>query len=288
MPHTSADGLRHYNHKLRGQESDEDEAFVRKLCDCYDVELFVGQGNVVSGDKGLEAAAREARYAFLESLPGKIATAHTAGDNAETVLLHMVRGTGLKGLGGIAPVRGRIIRPMLTSTRQDVLDFLQAYALSYREDSSNGTDAFLRNRLRHHVMPLLEQENPQLSLSLSEMAMRLRQDADLLEEVSQGTMPIDVYALRQTHPARRARILEQLLKQCGVPEPEAEHIALAEKLVYSNKPSARASFPGGVVLRRCYDRLELEPDVSYISQQDIPCPGVLELPELGLRLVHKH
>lgn len=275
----------HFNHQLRGEESDGDEAFVRRLCNQYDVELYVGQGSVTPGEKGLEAAAREARYAFLESLPGKIATAHTAGDNAETVLLHLVRGTGLKGLGGIAPVRGRIIRPMLTVTRQEVLEFLQEYALEYREDSSNGTDAFLRNRLRHHVMPLLEQENPRLATNLSDMALRLRLDSDLLEELSRTEYPVNVTQLRAMHPARRARILERLLKDSGVPEPEAEHISLAEKLVFSEKPSARASFPGGIVLRRRYEFLEPEAELLPLQTRTIPCPGQMELPELGLRLV---
>ena len=115
----------HYNHGLRGAESDRDEAFVRAFCDQFDIPLAVGKGQVVPGPKGLEAAARDARYAFLESLPGKIATAHTADDNAETVLMHLIRGTGLKGLGGIAPIRGRLIRPMLNVTRQQVMAFLQ-------------------------------------------------------------------------------------------------------------------------------------------------------------------
>ena len=91
----------HFNHNLRGEESCRDENFVRVLCDRYDIPLHVGSGVVTAGEKGLEAAARDARYAFLRNLPGKIATAHTADDNAETVLMHLIRGTGLKGLGGI-------------------------------------------------------------------------------------------------------------------------------------------------------------------------------------------
>ena len=103
----------HFNHHLRGAESDGDEAFVKELCDRYDIPLHLGGAEVTAGKKGLEAAARDARYAFLQGLNGKIATAHTADDNAETVLMHLIRGTGLKGLGGISPVRGNIIRPML-------------------------------------------------------------------------------------------------------------------------------------------------------------------------------
>ena len=119
----------HFNHRLRGEESDRDEAFVRCLCQRFEIPLHVGSGKVVSGKKGLEAAARDARYGFLLGLEGKIATAHTADDNAETVLMHLLRGTGLKGLGGITPVHGNVIRLMLDITRQEVEDFLEAYAL---------------------------------------------------------------------------------------------------------------------------------------------------------------
>ena len=152
----------HFNHHLRGEESDRDERFVRDLCDRYDIALHVGGGRVTAGKKGLEAAARDARYAFLKTLNGKVATAHTADDNAETVLMRLIRGTGLKGLGGIMPVQGNIIRPMLSITRREVEDFLSEWCLSHIEDSSNQSDAFLRNRIRHHVMPLLYQENPKI------------------------------------------------------------------------------------------------------------------------------
>ena len=108
----------HFNHHLRGAESDRDARFVEDLCGGLGIPLYMGEGTVVPGEKGLEAAARDARYAFLKGLPGKIATAHTADDNAETVLLHLVRGTGLKGLGGIPPVSGRRLRPMLPVTRR--------------------------------------------------------------------------------------------------------------------------------------------------------------------------
>ena len=147
----------HFNHGLRGRESDRDAEFVRQLCDRYGIALHSGGGTVTPGKKGLEAAARDARYAYFSTLNGKIATAHTADDNAETVLMHLVRGTGLRGLGGISPVRGNLIRPMLGVTRQDVLAFLEEYHQDYVEDSSNKTDRFLRNRLRHHVMPLLKE-----------------------------------------------------------------------------------------------------------------------------------
>lgn len=272
----------HFNHHLRGEESDRDEAFVRSFCDRYDIPLHVGSAEVKPGKKGLEAAAREARYAFLKTLDGKIATAHTADDNAETVLLHLIRGSGLKGLGGITPVHGNLIRPMLTVTRQDVEDFLEEWCLPHIEDSSNETDAFLRNRIRHHVMPLLKEENPKLGENLSRMALRLRRDEEYLaSQAAFDTLP-PVAALKTMPAAIRSRILADFLVRSGVKEPEDSHIAQTEALLHSEKPSARASFPGGVTIARNYETLQAITDTSALEEQVLPCPGALQLP--GLRI----
>ena len=273
----------HFNHRLRGEESDRDEAFVREFCHRYDIPLYLGSGEIVPGKKGLEAAARDARYAFLRGLPGKIATAHTADDNAETVLMHLVRGTGLKGLGGIAPISGNVIRPMLGVTRQEVEAFCTEWCLSYVEDSSNGEDAFLRNRIRHHVMPLLRQENPRFAENTSAMALRLRLDEEYLSQETLDTSRVDV--LKAMHPAIRSRALEKLLKSYGIREPEAEHIALAEALVFSDSPSAAGHFPGGITVRREYDRLVREEAAGDLPQTHIACPGETELPQWGLKLI---
>ena len=268
----------HFNHGLRGEESDRDEDFVREFCQRFDIPLHLGRGQVTAGKKGLEAAARDARYGFFATLSGKIATAHTADDNAETVLMHLVRGTGLKGLGGIAPVNGRMIRPMLTITRQQVEAFLEEYHISHMEDSSNGGDAFLRNRLRHHVMPLLRQENPCIAENVSAMALRLRQDEQALSDLAAYDALPCVTELKKLQPAVRSRMLERFLKENGVKEPEAQHIALAEELVFSSKPSARAQFPGGVTVARNYDRLEILPENAPLEPVTLPENGVLQIP----------
>lgn len=270
----------HFNHHLRGEESNRDEDFVKDFCSRYDIPLHLGQGNVQPGKKGLEAAAREARYAFLDTLPGKIATAHTADDNAETVLMNMVRGTGLKGLGGIAPVRGRIIRPMLSLTRQDVLALLREYHLSFVTDSTNDTDGFLRNRLRHHVLPLLKAENPEFSANTSAMALRLRQDEQALDAMAGEDLTVT--RLRSLPEALRSRALGKMLVSWGVKEPEAGHIALAESLVFSQNPSAQGHFPGNITVARCYDRLQLlKPPESFC----LALQGPGEYPVPGFRLV---
>lgn len=268
----------HFNHHLRGEESDGDEAFVRAFCDRYDIPLHVGSACVTPGKKGLEAAARDARYGFLRSLNGKIATAHTADDNAETVLMHLIRGTGLKGLGGITPVSGNVIRPMLTITRQEVEEFLQEWCLSHIEDSSNESDAFLRNRIRHHVMPLLRQENPKIGENLSQMALRLRQEEDYLSQAAEfDTLPT-VPELKQLHPAIRSRMIGSFLKGAGVKEPEDAHIAQVEALLYSPRPSARAAFPGGVTIARNYDKLEVLQEKAVLPETVLTVPGKTELP----------
>ena len=275
----------HFNHHLRGSESDRDEAFVRDFCDRYDIPLHIGGGDVIPGKKGLEAAARDARYAFLNTIPGKIATAHTADDNAETVLLHLVRGTGLKGLGAISPVNGKLIRPTLSVTRQDVEDFLSEYHLSHIEDSSNRTDHFLRNRIRHQVMPLLKAENPSLAENLSAMALRLRQDEAALDRLATIQPMPSVDELKAMAPAVRSRVLEKYLKANGVREPEAQHIAQAEALVFSDKPSAMITFPGCVTIGREYGRLTVIEQSLPLETMELACPGVTELPQLGLRLI---
>ena len=274
----------HFNHHLRGEESLRDEAFVREFCDRYDIPLYSAGGEIVPAGKGLEAAARDARYAFLRGLPGKIATAHTADDNAETILLHLVRGTGLKGLGGITPVSERIIRPMLLVTRRDVEAFLEEWNLGHVEDSSNSGDDFLRNRLRHGVMPLLRRENPRLAENLSAMALRLRRDEACLTGLAAAQTEMDVEVLKAMHPALRSRVLERFLKESGVREPEAAHIAQAEALVFSPKPSVFAAFPSGITIGRQYGRLLRLDEEERLPAAVLSCPGVTQLPGWGLRV----
>ena len=265
----------HFNHHLRGEESDRDQKFVEDFCAGYGIPLHLGGGEIVPGKKGLEAAARDARYAFLRSLPGKIATAHTADDNAETVLMRMIRGTGLKGLGAIAPVSGNVIRPMLTITRAEVEEFLAEWSLPHVEDSSNEEDTFLRNRVRHQIMPLLYAENPKIGEKLSHMALGLRLDEACLESAAAVDSP-DVETLKTMPPALRRRWLARFLRENGVREPEEPHILAVEGLLASPNPSAQVNLPGNVTIGRVYDRLarvETEETPDWVP---LTCPGTAE------------
>lgn len=284
----------HFNHKLRGAESDGDEAFVRDFCRGFGIDCAFGSGEIRSGKKGLEAAAREARYDFLLGLDrsAKIATAHTAGDNGETVLMHLLRGTGLKGLGGIPPRRGRIVRPMLCVTREEISAYLEEFGIHHREDSSNFGDDFLRNRLRHQVMPVLLQENPAFLENITPAALRLREDEDYLKEAAQRAYDetkrpegLSCRILKKLHPAMRNRVLSRFLQEYGIKEPGSAQIEELKKLIFSENPSAAIRFSGGQSFCRRYDFLTgAAPEGGSFAPVFLAVPGVTEIPELGLRV----
>ncbi|MFQ9556217.1 MAG: tRNA lysidine(34) synthetase TilS [Oscillospiraceae bacterium] len=188
-------GCAHFNHGLRGVESDRDEAFVRAQCEKLGVPFYAGRGDVTSvRGMGTEAAARELRYAFLTHCADEhgydwIATAHTADDNAETLLLNLARGCGLRGLTGIPPQRGKLLRPMLDTTRAQAEAYLTARAIPHVEDSTNAADTYARNRVRHHAVPALESVNTAFVQHTSDTAALLREDERFLSGLAANFWP---------------------------------------------------------------------------------------------------
>lgn len=178
----------HLNHCLRGAESDRDEAFCRALCAERGVPLNVGRCDIaaLSQGKAVEETARRERYRLLEQAAegDKIATAHTADDNLETVLFHLVRGSGAKGVSGIPPVRGAVIRPLLFAERREIEAFLRENGQDYVTDSSNLSDDYTRNRLRHSVLPVLRGINEQAAQAALRLGEQLRQDEACLDRKS--------------------------------------------------------------------------------------------------------
>ena len=191
----------HINHNLRGAESLRDENFVRDLCGQWGVELSVCSLSPPIPGSSAEEWARTERYRFFAQTahPGeKIATAHTLDDSAETQLLSLLRGTGLRGLGGIPPVRGSIIRPLIDCNRADIEDYCRRHHLTYITDSTNLTDDYTRNKLRHHVLPQLVEINPAY-LAVAGRSLRiLRAEESYLEAQAEQllaamTLPDDRY-----------------------------------------------------------------------------------------------
>ncbi len=284
----------HFNHCLRGEESDRDEAFCVEFCRSLGIPLTLGREDVArfakTSGKSLEEAARHCRYAFFEGVEGYVATAHTASDGAETVLLNLLRGTGLKGLCGIPRQRGKFIRPMLSVTREEILAYLDEHHLPYREDSSNGADEHLRNRLRHHVLPHFTAENPNFYATMARSCALLREDEELLQSMAQNLLQgneKEGYALlplREAPAPLRRRVLRTLLEG-KVEKLSQNHLLLAEEVLFSSQPAASMTLPKGLTLRRCYDRILLsaEEEGQTFAPVMLPCPGQVDIPQLGLR-----
>lgn len=180
----------HVNHSLRGEESLRDEDFCRTLCSRLGVSLTVKRVDVRSycaeNRCSTEEGARELRYEALQSLnpDAKIATAHTLSDNAETLLLNLVRGAALEGLSGIPPVRDNIIRPLINCTRAEVEDYLKALGQDFVTDSTNLSNDYKRNRIRHELMPLLKGLNPSFEQAVRRTTGALREDKALLGQLA--------------------------------------------------------------------------------------------------------
>ena len=293
----------HYNHNLRGDESRRDEEFVRSFVSkcCPDVTLIVGSGDVsarAAQDKaGIEETAREMRYAFLRETARSvgaqvIATAHNADDNAETVLLHLIRGSGLRGLTGIPPRRDNIVRPLLTTQRADIEEYLRVYGLPHVEDSSNADERFARNRVRRQLLPLLRDMQPQVISHMGQTARLLAQDEEYLTDKVRQALPApqDIPGGLSAHaPAIAAQpdalatrmvrlLLDKLTGDGG--RCAATHLHAVVSLCRGDTPSAQISLPSGIVARRSYDRLELVrgENTQELTCAPLPLPGQLALP----------
>lgn len=176
----------HINHRLRGEESDSDMRFCMELCGRLGVPLSVREANVASMQQkheSLEECARRVRYEFFAEVSkgGKLATAHTVNDSAETTLLNLMRGTGLKGLCGIPPVRGNILRPLIYCDRAGVEEFCRSRGTSWVTDKTNLSTDYTRNKVRHIILPEMLKINGSLFNTAARMQKSLREDSDFLE-----------------------------------------------------------------------------------------------------------
>ncbi|MBO7520283.1 MAG: tRNA lysidine(34) synthetase TilS [Clostridia bacterium] len=209
----------HFNHKLRGEEAERDEWFVKELCERLGVKLVCGQGEVAAFARdnklSTELAARQMRYGFLESLPADlVATAHTASDNLETVLFNLARGSGIGGLCGIPVKRDKYIRPLLFCTRKQIEDYCKSNNLEYVTDSTNLSDDYTRNRIRHKIVPLLKGINPSVENSVTNTSIELTFDRDYLDSIAAEEYKklitdkgLNVKNLAALHPAVSGRVL---------------------------------------------------------------------------------
>ena len=236
----------HVNHGLRGEEADRDERFVRRLCEEMQIPLQVLKVNVAEQrlkGEGIEEAGRRIRYGFFRRLQQQygyryVATAHTADDQLETVLLNLTRGSGLNGLCGIPPVRDGIIRPLLDCSREEIERYCEENHLSFVTDSTNTDTAYRRNQIRQTVLPLLRDINPQITSACSRLTDSLREDEALLSRLTRELLQsarrpdgqYDRDLLLFAPPALLRRAIKGVMETAGG-DPEERHIRLVEQML---------------------------------------------------------
>jgi tRNA(Ile)-lysidine synthase len=296
----------HFNHSLRGEESEADQAFVRELSGQFGLELHAARGDVAGRARGhslsTEAAARQARYEFFWSLIedsrlDKIATAHTLDDQAETVLLRLIRGTGTRGLGGIHPEltgpapgrlsRGSIIRPLLHARRRDIERYLAGLGQPWREDSSNRDLHHTRNRVRRRLIPLLEEEfNPEISDRLADLAEIAQAEEDYWDTETPRLLtsnPLQISRLMALPLAVRRRLV-RAASPPGLQLEFRQLQAILEVAAGTGDDSKTCNLAEGWAVQRkegAIAFLRPQPRQESTGARDGAIPGALRLPVPG-------
>jgi tRNA(Ile)-lysidine synthase len=250
----------HVDHGLRSEESREDAEFVRELCRRLNVRCEVRRLEL-DGGSNLQARARDERYRLAEETAVRlgqqvVVTGHTADDVAETVLMNLARGTGLRGLAGIPPVRGRVQRPLIGCTRREILDYLKELDQPYRTDPTNLTGKYARNRVRLEVLPVLEELYPAAAGNIARAASLVREDLEILEELATGTLemrgeevilPLDgLMELRPSLRRHAVRLAYTTLVPDTAPLP-SNLIEAVLGLLEGREGTRTLDLPGGVV-----------------------------------------
>lgn len=304
----------HLDHGIRGEAAAADRDFVEALAREAGLPLHLGSADVpalaIESGRSLEDAAREARYRFLGATAAghghnKIATGHTLDDQAETVLLAMIRGSGMSGLAAMRPVTGDRIRPLIEARRDDVLSYLSAVGRSFRTDETNRDTAYLRNRVRHRLLPLLASEfNPAIAETLARQAEVLAGDEDVLSGLSagllkrvylpgdaDGSVSLDLKALRRTPPALQRRILRAAAGDLYGEGALSLSFANVEDIrgLIDGRTGASVDLAAGLVASKGYHELILSrpPRPSAPPQRhsvELAVPGSIDLPDVGWRL----
>jgi tRNA(Ile)-lysidine synthase len=269
-------GTAHLHHGLRGADADEDQAFCARLAERLGVAFVTDRVDVAAlarmEKRSVEDAARTARYTFLERAADTlaadaIATAHTRDDQAETFLLRLLRGAGTRGLGGIRPRAGRVVRPLLDVERAELRRYLAGRAEGFREDASNADPAILRNRVRHELLPYLESRfSPGITDVLAREASLAQEDEDFLRrqtiETARGivltdnstldeSLQIDARALRSVHPAVASRVAHDVLSRLAGSRPIGfDHVRRLFELAADGRERGSLSLPGQHAERR--------------------------------------
>jgi len=226
----------HLNHGIRGDEAERDEAFVKELCERLGIKLYCEKADIPTfaeeNKMSIELAARKVRYDFLSGIGGIVATAHNADDNLETLVLNLARGTSLKGLCGIPPVRDGIIRPLIYCTRAEIEAYLEKENIFFVTDSTNLSDDYTRNKIRHKIIPVLREINPSVENAAARAAHSVKEASDYIEELSAKELRdrlngenLSVKGIDTLNKAVAKRLLMNFCKLCGIEDISSSHLS---------------------------------------------------------------
>jgi tRNA(Ile)-lysidine synthase len=299
----------HLNHMLRGDESDGDEEFVRNLADGYGLPCLVRRVDVSDiarrEGRSLEDAGRSARYAFFDETAAthgacSVALAHHANDQAETVLLRLLRGAGGSGLCAMAPrSAGRYVRPLLGVSRREIEEYLEARGIVWRNDSSNEDGRFLRNRIRHELIPFLSGYNPAISERLAATAEALAADEEFLDAatdeafarhavLSTGRVTLSVAGAQSEPRGIRLRLYRRAVQQAkgDLARISFRHLQALDRLIFSPAPNLSLALPDTIRAGKSYGEITFssKEENKLLLPDDIILdgPGIYPLPGLGM------
>lgn len=290
----------HINHMIRGDEAQRDEDFCRRICEKYGVELVVEKIDIPAIAKqrgtGLEETARAERYRVLNGVLDSrgfdaVLTAHNANDNAESVIFNLARGSGANGISGIKAVNGRIMRPLIYTTREQILEYCRKNGIEYVSDSTNDSVEYTRNFIRHKIVPLMAQINPSFNLAVSRLTMLLRSDEDYItsqarafvdEECHNGKIPPNKASA--LHDSVRARVLKIL---CGE-NLDSTAIMLCKDFLLKSKCGDVVNLCKGISLKREKDYaifIKTE-ELGKISFEQPLVPGLNRIEKIGVTIAY--
>lgn len=284
-------GLAHLHHGLRGVNADHDQAFTREFAATYNLPFFCEKKDVSVLAKqtrtSVEEAGRNARYAFFTRIADthgfvRIATGHTRDDNAEQVLMGLLRGSGSKGLAGIPPIReGRFIRPLIDRSRREILDFLDDLGQAYVMDASNQDPGYLRNRIRSHLIPVLEKEyNPAVKEGLHRISGILYEEDRFLDGLAEKAFEtciektdtdavfLSIQAVTRLHAALVPRVL-----RCGIQAVKSnlrqithDHVRAIQHLLTEAEPGRHLDMPGQIRIYKTRYQICFKKEVLPLRQ----------------------
>jgi tRNA(Ile)-lysidine synthase len=298
----------HLNHRIRGEEGDADQDFVSQMSSRMGLpfisEIIEVKKQAIETKENLEQLARRARYGFLRKAAStmnaqKIAVGHTRNDQAETVLLRFLRGSGIQGLSAIHPVLGGlVVRPLLECTRADIIQYLKDQGAIYREDSTNTDLSHTRNRIRQELLPCLEEHyNPQMVRTLSRMAQMARENWSFMESEAKnafeaihqkvdGGISMPAAKIAEFHPALQKHVLRFALKAClgSLSGVTSQHIDSLLLLCRKCQSGSQVPMPNRGVVIRQFDHIILLKN-KHLSSTEFNCmlniPGQCFIPEIG-------